>query len=122
MWRMAETRVIRKYANRRLYDATDSRHVTLEDIRKLIAGGERVQVVDDRSGVDLTRCVLLQIIYEQEQLGAPVLGMDLLEGLIRSYGSPTQHLLAQLMGQSVRAALQSRQNVATAALLPDGHE
>jgi len=122
MWRMAETRVIRKYANRRLYDATDSRHVTLEDIRKLIAGGERIKVVDDRSGVDLTRCVLLQIIYEQEQLGAPLLGMDLLEGLIRSYGSPTQHMLARLMEQSVETALQSQQNAAAAAALPEVHE
>lgn len=68
---MSEARVIRKYANRRLYDATASRHVTLDDIRKLIGAGEQVQVIDDRSGADLTRSVLLQVIAEQEQSGAP---------------------------------------------------
>ena len=47
---MAEERLIRKYANRRLYDAHDSRHVTLDDLRKLIAGGQRIKVVDDKSG------------------------------------------------------------------------
>ena len=88
-------RVIRKYANRRLYDATASRHVTLEDIRRLIAGGERVQVLDDRSGEDLTRAVLLQIISEQEQFGAPVLSVQVLEGIIRFYGNPVQELLSR---------------------------
>src|SRR2546430_4484292 len=66
---MAEERLIRKYANRRLYDAQDSRHVTLDDLRKLIAGGQRIKVVDDKSGVDTTRSVLLQIIASQEQFG-----------------------------------------------------
>ena len=47
---MANERIIKKYANRRLYDATGSRHVTLEDIRKMIASGEKVKVVDDKSG------------------------------------------------------------------------
>src|SRR5438093_1779041 len=56
---MAEERLIRKYANRRLYDAQDSRHVTLDDLRKLIAGGQRIKVVDDKSGADITRSVLL---------------------------------------------------------------
>ena len=90
-------RVIRKYANRRLYDATASRHVTLEDIRRLIAAGERVQVIDDRSGEDLTRAVLLQIISEQEQFGAPVLSVQLLEGIIRFYGNPVQDMLSRYL-------------------------
>jgi len=47
---MAEERLIRKYANRRLYDAQESRHVTLDDLRKLIAAGQRIKVVDDKSG------------------------------------------------------------------------
>jgi len=106
---MSEVRVICKYANRRLYDATASRHVTLEDIRGLIAGGEIVQVVDDRSGVDLTRCVLLQIISECEQLGAPVLSMALLEGIIRSYGHPAQEALARHMEQGLSKALPRQQ-------------
>src|SRR6201988_5210309 len=75
---MAEERLIRKYATRRLYDAHDSRHVTLDDLRKLVAGGERLKVVDDKSGEDLTRSILLQIIASQEQFGTPVLSLQLL--------------------------------------------
>src|SRR5207248_3343618 len=56
---MAEERLIRKYANRRLYDAEESRHVTLDDLRKLIASGQRIKVIDDKSGEDITRGVLL---------------------------------------------------------------
>ncbi len=108
---MPEPRVIRKYANRRLYDATASRHVTNDDIRRLIAAGERVQVVDDRSGEDLTRTVLLQIIAEQEQFGAPVLSVQLLEGIIRFYGNPVQDLLSRYLEQSLGAVMQQQRSV-----------
>jgi polyhydroxyalkanoate synthesis repressor PhaR len=108
---MPEPRIIRKYANRRLYDATASRHVTNDDIRRLIAGGERVQVLDDRSGEDLTRTVLLQIIAEQEQFGAPVLSVQLLEGIIRFYGNPVQDLLSRYLEQSLGAVMQQQRSV-----------
>ena len=68
---MPQERLIRKYANRRLYDTGGSRHVTLEDLRQLIVAGREDQSVDDKSGEDLTRSVLLQIISEQEQFGSP---------------------------------------------------
>jgi polyhydroxyalkanoate synthesis repressor PhaR len=106
---MAEPRVIKKYANRRLYDATDSRHVTLEDIRKMIASGQRVKIVDDKSGDDLTRAVLLQVIAEQEQFGTPVLSTELLETIIRFYGNPVQQMLSRYMEQSVGAVLKQQQ-------------
>jgi polyhydroxyalkanoate synthesis repressor PhaR len=106
---MSEARVIRKYANRRLYDATASRHVTLDDIRKLIGSGERVQVVDDRTGADLTRSVLLQIIAEQEQFGAPVLSVQLLEAIIRFYGNPVQDMLSRYLEQSVGTVVKQQQ-------------
>jgi polyhydroxyalkanoate synthesis repressor PhaR len=105
-----KSRVIRKYANRRLYDATASRHVTLEDIRRLIAAGERVQVVDDRSGEDLTRAVLLQIISEQEQFGSPVLSVQLLEGIIRFYGNPVQEMLSRYLEQSLGTVIQQQRS------------
>jgi polyhydroxyalkanoate synthesis repressor PhaR len=108
---MPEARVIRKYANRRLYDATASRHVTLEDIRKLIGAGEKVQVVDDRSGADLTRAVMLQIIADQEQFGAPVLSVQLLEGIIRFYGNPVQDVLSRFLEQSLGAVVRQQQAV-----------
>jgi len=104
----APARVIRKYANRRLYDATASRHVTLEDLRRLIAAGERVQVIDDRSGEDLTRAVLLQIISEQEQFGSPVLTVQLLEGIIRFYGNPVQDMLSRYLEQGLGTMMQQQ--------------
>jgi polyhydroxyalkanoate synthesis repressor PhaR len=106
---MSEARVIRKYANRRLYDATASRHVTLEDIRKLIGSGVQVQVVDDRTGADLTRSVLLQIIAEQEQFGAPVLSVQLLEAIIRFYGNPVQDMLSRYLEQGVGTVMKQQQ-------------
>jgi polyhydroxyalkanoate synthesis repressor PhaR len=106
-----QPRVIRKYANRRLYDSTASRHVTLEDIRRLIASGERVQVIDDRSGDDLTRAVLLQIISEQEQFGSPVLSVQLLEGIIRFYGNPVQEMLSRYLEQSLGTVMQQQRTV-----------
>ncbi|HVC01797.1 MAG TPA: polyhydroxyalkanoate synthesis regulator DNA-binding domain-containing protein [Steroidobacteraceae bacterium] len=72
---MAQVRTIRKYANRRLYDSEASRHVTLADLRQLVASGERINVIDDKSGEDLTRSVLLQIVADQEQFGSPVQSM-----------------------------------------------
>ena len=108
---MPQPRVIRKYANRRLYDATASRHVTLEDVRRLIASGEQVQVVDDRSGEDLTRSVLLQIIAEQEQFGSPVLSVQLLEGIIRFYGNPVQDMLSRYLEQSLGAVMRQQRTV-----------
>jgi polyhydroxyalkanoate synthesis repressor PhaR len=97
---MPQERLIRKYSNRRLYDTAASRHVTLEDLRQLIVSGEKIKVTDDKSGEDLTRSVLLQIISEQEQFGSPVLGAELLEMIIRFYGGPMQALLSRYLEQA----------------------
>src|ERR1700752_724521 len=107
---MAEERLIRKYANRRLYDARDSRHVTLDDLRKLIAAGERIKVIDDKSGEALTRSILLQIIASQEQFGTPVLSTQLLEAIIRFYGNPIQQMLTTYLERSIGGLLR-QQNV-----------
>ena len=105
---MAEERLIRKYANRRLYDAQDSRHVTLDDLRRLIAQGVRLKVIDDKSGEDLTRNILLQIIASQEQFGTPVLSTQLLEAIIRFYGNPIQQLLTSYLEQSIGGLLRQQ--------------
>lgn len=106
---MTNERLIRKYANRRLYDAKDSRHVTLDDIRKIVAAGERVKVVDDKSGEDVTRAILLQIIASQEQFGTPVLSTQLLEAIIRFYGNPIQQMLTSYLEQSIGSLLRQQQ-------------
>ncbi len=112
---MSNERVIKKYANRRLYDSTESRHVTLDDIRKMIVSGAKVKVVDDKSGEDLTRAVLLQVIAEQDQFGTPVLSTELLESIIRFYGNPVQEMLTRYMEQSV-AALARQQDAMRAEM------
>ena len=105
---MAEERLIRKYATRRLYAAHASRHVTLEDLRKLIAAGQRIKVVDDKSGEDVTRNILLQIIASQEQFGTPVLSTPLLEAIIRFYGNPVQQVLTAYLEQSIGSLLRQQ--------------
>lgn len=99
---MAGPHVIKKYANRRLYHAAASRHVTLDDLRALVAKGESVQVIDDRTGEDITRAVLLQIIAEQEQFGRPILSIPVLEALIRLYGNSMQEFMTRYLEESMR--------------------
>jgi polyhydroxyalkanoate synthesis repressor PhaR len=108
---MQPERLIRKYTNRRLYDTVGSRHVTLEDLRRLIVEGEKIKVLDDKSGEDLTRMVLLQIISEQEQFGSPVLGSELLEMIIRFYGRPTQALLSRYLEQAFTTMLRQQETM-----------
>ncbi|HPF25445.1 MAG TPA: polyhydroxyalkanoate synthesis repressor PhaR [Steroidobacteraceae bacterium] len=105
---MPDIRTIKKYTNRRLYDTVASRHVTLDDLRKLIAQGEKIKVVDEKSGEDLTRAVLLQIVSEQEHFGSPVLSIDLLEAIIRFYGNPAQELLTRYLEQSLGGLMQQQ--------------
>lgn len=86
------TRIIRKYANRRLYDTEASCYITLGDLKDLVASGAEVRVVDARSKQDITREVLLQLVAEQESLGRPILSEAVLTGLIRFYDHPLQKL------------------------------
>jgi polyhydroxyalkanoate synthesis repressor PhaR len=102
---MSQERLIKKYANRRLYDASQSRHITLDDIRNLIVKGERIKVVEDKSGHDITRHILLQVIAEQEQFGRPVLSTPVLESIIRFYGNSMQGMLASYLEKSVETFL-----------------
>ena len=108
---MPQERVIRKYSNRRLYDTGASRHVTLEDLRQLIVAGEKIKVIDDKSGDDLTRGVLLQIISEQEHFGSPVLSAELLEMIIRFYGRPMQAMLSGYLEQAFTAMLRQQESM-----------
>jgi polyhydroxyalkanoate synthesis repressor PhaR len=80
---MQQERVLKKYPNRRLYDTTLSRYVTQEDVRRLVLERVGFRVVDARSGADLTRAVLLQIVTEQEAHGRPLLSPEVLTELIR---------------------------------------
>ena len=104
-------RTFKKYPNRRLYDIQQSKYVTVEDIRQIILSGETISVVDSRTGVELTRSVLLQIITEQE--GAtrePILTNRILEQLIRFYGLPTRTIMSRYIEQSIMAFLDHQEH------------
>lgn len=107
---MPAVRILKKYPNRRLYDTRDSVYVTLEDVRQLVLANESVKVVDSKSGNDLTRSVLLQIIAEQEGEGhEPLLTNRVLQQLIRFYGNSMQGLLSRYIEQSVMVFLQQQE-------------
>ncbi len=108
---MPAERVIKKYANRRLYDAVASRHVTLDDLRKLIIQGEKIKIVDDKTGEDLTRAILLQIIADQEQFGQPILSTATLESIIRFYGDAMQGFMGRFLDQSVATFVNQQQSM-----------
>jgi polyhydroxyalkanoate synthesis repressor PhaR len=108
---MSEVRLIKKYANRRLYDAAQSRHITLDDIRSLIVAGERIKVVEDKTGEDITRLILLQVIADQEQFGRPILSTPLLEALIRFYGNTLQSFLSAYLEKSVETFMHQQEVV-----------
>jgi polyhydroxyalkanoate synthesis repressor PhaR len=108
---MSQERLIKKYANRRLYDASQSRHITLDDIRALIVKGENIRVVEDKTGHDITRHILLQVIAEQEQFGRPILSTKVLEAIIRFYGNPLQGFLASFLEKSIETFLSQTQAV-----------
>ena len=95
-------REFKKYPNRRLYDIKESSYVTVEDIRKIVITGQTIQVSDSKTGKDLTRTVLLQIITEQEGEGhEPILTNRVLEQLIRFYGAPMQNVVGKYIEQSI---------------------
>ena len=99
---MSESRIIKKYPNRRLYDTVESRYITLADIRRLVV--ERVDfiVIDKKTQTDITRSILLQVIAEQEHGNQPIMSREFLSQVIRSYGTPVQSGMAGALEQSVR--------------------
>lgn len=106
---MSEERLIKKYANRRLYDASQSRHITLDDIRNLVVAGVQVKVVEDKTNEDITRLILLQVIADQEQFGRPILSTPLLEALIRFYGNSLQSFLSAYLEKSVETFMRQQE-------------
>ena len=92
--------LIKRYASRRLYNTETSDYVTLEDIAGFIRDGREVQIVDLKSGDDLTRQYLLQIIAEHESRGESVLPVDVLTDLVRSYMSGNVSVVPQFLKAS----------------------
>ncbi len=97
------TRLIKKYPNRRLYDTQTSTYITLADVKQLVLEQEDFQVVDAKSGDDLTRQILLQIILEEEQAGMPMFTPPVLSQIIRSYGNAMQGMMGSYLEKNVQA-------------------
>lgn len=96
----AKPLLIKRYASRRLYNTETSDYVTLEDIARFIREGREVQIVDLKSGDDLTRQYLLQIIAEHESRGENVLPLNVLTDLVRSYTTSAQSVVPQFLAMS----------------------
>ncbi len=108
---MSAARVIKKYPNRRLYDTEESRYITLADVKNLVIGKIEFLVIDKKSGDDITRSILLQVISEQEQHGEPIMSQDFLSQLIRSYGSAMPGFIANYLEQSLKLFMTQQQNI-----------
>ncbi len=92
--------LIKRYASRRLYNTETSDYVTLEDIAGFIRIGREVQIIDLKSGDDLTRQYLLQIVAEHESKGENVLPINVLTDLVRSYTTNVQSVVPQFLAAS----------------------
>jgi polyhydroxyalkanoate synthesis repressor PhaR len=100
--------LIKRYASRRLYNTETSDYVTLEDIAGFIRQGREVQIIDLKSGDDLTRQYLLQIVAEHESKGESVLPVDVLTDLVRSYTSGVQSVVPQFLASSFQMLRESQ--------------
>ncbi len=108
---MSEPRIIKKYPNRRLYDTEESRYITLADIKRLVVEKVDFVVVEKKTGKDITRSIMLQVISEQEQSGEPIMSRDFLSQIIRSYGSAMQGMVGGYLDQSLRLFMNQQQQL-----------
>jgi polyhydroxyalkanoate synthesis repressor PhaR len=96
-------RVLKKYPNRRLYDTRTSSYITLADVKKMVLDGESFEVRDAKTGEEITRSILLQIILEEESGGVPMFSSQTLAQIIRFYG----HAMQGMMGAYLEKNLQT---------------
>ena len=106
---MSSPRVIKKYPNRRLYDTEESRYITLADIRKLVIKDVDFVVTDKKTGDDITRTILLQVISDQEQQGEAVMSEDFLAQVIRAYGTVVPDFMTRYLEQSIKLFMSQQQ-------------
>jgi len=98
---MATPRIIKKYPNRRLYDTETSTYITLAEVKDLVLQYQDFRVQDAKSGEDLTRAILLQIILEEESGGVPMFSQEMLANIIRYYGHSMQGLMGSYLERSI---------------------
>lgn len=103
--RKPRERVIKKYPNRRLYDTDTSNYVTLSEIKQLVMDNEPCVVRDAKTGEDITRSILLQIILEEEAGGSPMFTAPVLANIIRFYGHAMQGFLGGYLEKNIQTLM-----------------
>ncbi len=101
-------RIIKKYPNRRLYDTDTSTYITLSEVKQLVMSRESFEVVDAKTGENLTRTILLQIILEAEASGSPMFTAPVLESLIRFYGHAMQGFLGSYLEKNIQTLIDTQ--------------
>ena len=96
-------RTLKKYPNRRLYDTHTSSYITLADVKQMVLAGEEFEVRDAKTGDDLTRSILLQIILEEESGGVPMFSAQTLSQIIRFYGHAMQGVMGTMLEKNMAA-------------------
>lgn len=114
-------RIIKKYPNRRLYDTDTSTYITLAEVKQLVMASEAFVVRDAKTGDDLTRSILLQIILEEEAGGAPMFTEAVLANIIRFYGNAMQGFMGSYLENNVQAFmdLQAKMSEQSKGLTPE---
>lgn len=105
-------RVIKKYPNRRLYDTDSSTYITLAEVKQLVMDQTAFVVRDAKTGEDLTRSILLQIILEEEAGGAPIFTEQALAGMIRFHGQAMQGFMGPFLEKNIQAIAEVQKQLA----------
>ncbi len=115
------SRVIKKYPNRRLYDTDSSSYITLSEVKQLVMDGELFVVRDAKTGADITRSILLQIILEEEANGSPMFTAPVLASVIRFYGHAMQGFMGGYLEKNIQSLMEVQAQFAekSKALTPE---
>ena len=109
-----ESYLIKKYPNRRLYDTVKSSYITLDELKFLIINHSPVKIIDSKSGKNITRSCLIQIILEQEESGQTTFTTEILENIIRFYGNPLHKQFAVFLNKSLNMFFEQQKTFQTA--------
>jgi len=105
-------RILKKYPNRRLYDTHSSGYITLADVKRMVLEGVDFEVRDAKTGEELTRSILLQIILEEETDGVPMFSTTMLAQIIRFYGNAMQGMMGAYLEKNLQTFVELQQRFA----------
>ena len=112
----AGPRVLKKYPNRRLYDTRSSSYITLADVKDMVLKLEDFEVRDAKSGEDLTRSILLQIILDEETGGVPMFSSEMLAQMIRFYGHSMQGMMGAYLEKNLQTFVELQKRFAASGM------